>query len=315
MDSASLDDHDVDVVHALEPFGSLEDDDTQHEAMIAEATAAALAASASNTVDVVAVDAAALAAESAANLVDAAGVPVVSMHASSNDRKNEQRRKRYRERVLAEDYNYNEETGETTRRRTPREEGTGGATSSADDSTTGDHSSASRRARDRERYANMTQEERDAYNARRRKQYTQQSDAVRQRRRQRERARYHSMPEDKVKERNAKRARLERERYKKMPKEVLEERNRKRRERAAAARKKKMADVAEAVRTRCLVDRLHLTLRISGYLSRQPSPLKTQSRVTSTPIREKIPRRRALPVPWTRPPPDYSWTTVLLLVG
>lgn len=242
MDEAALVDEHDDVVQDLEPFGSLGDHDIHDDkngsveddtsAMIAEATAAAIASA--TAVDVIAVDAAALAAESAANLVDAAGVPVVPLRPSHSDRKNEQRRKRYRERILDEEV-YDEEAGEASKQR-PRTAST----------CHGDHL-ASRRAKDRDRYANMTPEEREAYNARRRSQYGKQPSSTRQRRRERERIRYHNFSEDDTKERNARRAELERERYKKLSREVLDERNRKRRERAMALRLKKMAEMAEQV--------------------------------------------------------------------
>jgi hypothetical protein len=125
------------------------------------------------------------------------------------DKKNEHRRKRYRE--------------------TPNKDGT--------------HESvlASRRAKDRARYATMTEEQRQAYNAKRREQYHRQSEQSRFKRRDRERARYHSFDPETAKERNQRRAKLERERYQKLTPEELEEKNRKRRERAALARQKKKA--------------------------------------------------------------------------
>ena len=95
---------------------------------------------------------------------------------------------------------------------------------------------------DRQRYAGMTSDQRQQYNAKRREQYHRQSEISRQKRRERERARYHSLNNDAAKDRNARRAKLERERYQKLTPEELEAKNRKRRERAALARQKKDAD-------------------------------------------------------------------------
>ena len=105
---------------------------------------------------------------------------------------------------------------------------------------------AARRLKDRQRYASMTPEQRQAYNAKRREQYHRQSENSRVKRRERERARYHSLTQPAAKERNARRARLERERYQRLSPEELEAKNRKRRERAALARQKKNAAAAAA---------------------------------------------------------------------
>lgn len=98
---------------------------------------------------------------------------------------------------------------------------------------------AARRAKDRERYASMTLEQRENYNLKRRKQYHCQSELSRQNRRNRERERYHSLDAEAAKKRNKKRAKLERERYQRLTPEQLETRNAKRRERSAKARQKK----------------------------------------------------------------------------
>jgi len=95
---------------------------------------------------------------------------------------------------------------------------------------------AKRRRKDRERYSNMTDEQRKAYNAKRREQYHRLSEISRQKRRERERSRYHGLDHVSVKERNARRAKLERERYQRLSPAELEARNRRRRERAAAMR-------------------------------------------------------------------------------
>ncbi len=100
---------------------------------------------------------------------------------------------------------------------------------------------ASRRQKDRDRYASMTNEQREAYNKKRREQYHRQSEISRKKRRERERNRYHSLTADKAKERNARRAALERDRYKKLTPAELAERNAKRRERAAMMRARKKA--------------------------------------------------------------------------
>ena len=81
---------------------------------------------------------------------------------------------------------------------------------------------AQRRQKDRQRYASMTPDQRQIYNAKRREQYHRQSETSRQRRRERERSRYHSLTQDAAKERNARRAKLERERYQRLSPEELE---------------------------------------------------------------------------------------------
>lgn len=106
---------------------------------------------------------------------------------------------------------------------------------------------ASRRQKDRQRYANMTPEQRQVYNAKRREQYHRQTDNSRVKRRERERSRYHSLNNDAAKDRNARRARLERERYQKLSGDELEHKNRRRRERAASARTKKEISAAATV--------------------------------------------------------------------
>lgn len=105
---------------------------------------------------------------------------------------------------------------------------------------------ASRRLKDRQRYANMTPEQRQVYNSKRREQYHRQSEISRIKRRERERSRYHALTADLAKERNARRARLERERYQRLSPDELEQKNRRRRERAAFARQKKEAAAAAA---------------------------------------------------------------------
>ena len=96
-----------------------------------------------------------------------------------------------------------------------------------------------RRRRDRQKYANMTNEERTEYNVKRRAQYHRQSDLSRKKRRERERKRYHALSAEEANERNERRAAMERERYKQLSKEELEERNQRRRERAAQLRREK----------------------------------------------------------------------------
>jgi hypothetical protein len=229
LDDALLQEEDDDHKH--------EDDDDhhRHEEMIAEATAAAIeaAAVASTTVDVsAAANAAVLAAATAATLIDAADVPD-----SKGVVKNEQRRKRYREKTFDE---------------IEAEFPMGGDDISLTDSqkklkaTGGSHEDllAARRLKDRQRYATMTPDQRQAYNAKRREQYHRQSELSRQRRRERERSRYHALAADDAKHRNARRAKLERERYQKLSAEELESKNRKRRERAALNRQKKEAEKA-----------------------------------------------------------------------
>mmetsp|Transcript_5674 Transcript_5674/g.8328 ORF Transcript_5674/g.8328 Transcript_5674/m.8328 type:complete len:572 (+) Transcript_5674:141-1856(+) len=118
------------------------------------------------------------------------------------------------------------------------------ATASTSSSSHEDHLAA-RRLKDRQRYASMTPEQRQSYNAKRRAQYHRQTENSRERRRDRERARYHSLDNNSAKDRNARRARLERERYAKLSPEELKERNRKRRERAKKDRSKSVAVKAE----------------------------------------------------------------------
>ena len=84
---------------------------------------------------------------------------------------------------------------------------------------------AGRRKKDRERYAAMSDEARDAYNAKRRAQYHKQGKDQRQKRRDRERARYHAVDEESRSKRNTRRAEMERNRYKKLTPEQLAERS------------------------------------------------------------------------------------------
>lgn len=105
---------------------------------------------------------------------------------------------------------------------------------------------ASRRMKDRERYASMTPDQREIYNSKRREQYHRQSEASRKKRRERERTRYHSLTQCDAKDRNVRRAALERERYKKLDPGELAARNARRRERAAALRAQKKAAAAAA---------------------------------------------------------------------
>jgi len=105
---------------------------------------------------------------------------------------------------------------------------------------------ASRRMKDRERYASMTPDQREIYNSKRREQYHRQSENSRKKRRERERTRYHSLTLSDAKERNIRRAALERERYKKLDPAELAARNARRRERAAALRAQKKAAAAAA---------------------------------------------------------------------
>lgn len=91
----------------------------------------------------------------------------------------------------------------------------------------------------KERYSNMTPDQRQVYNSKRREQYHRQTENSRHRRRERERLRYHSMPKDMAKNRNERRAKLERERYQKLAPDELDSKNRRRRERAASTRLKK----------------------------------------------------------------------------
>lgn len=211
--------------------------DVDTSAMIAEAAAAAvfavgdvqlavdaaLAADENNTGDDAAAAVAAVAAASvkteAMNVADVAAAHLNAIDAET--KKNEQRRKRYREKSVEE------EPPPPCKK------------------LTGDNhvdQLAIRRKKDRERYANMTPDQRQVYNCKRREQYHRQSEASRQRRRERERERYHSLENDDAKHRNARRAKLERERYQRLNPDQLENKNRKRRERAAAARNKKSHD-------------------------------------------------------------------------
>jgi hypothetical protein len=103
---------------------------------------------------------------------------------------------------------------------------------------------ASRRQKDRERYASMSHEQRDVYNCKRREQYHRQSNTSRKKRRERERIRYHSLTMDRAKERNVRRASLERDRYKRLTADELSARNAKRRGRAASLRHQKKAVAA-----------------------------------------------------------------------
>lgn len=105
---------------------------------------------------------------------------------------------------------------------------------------------ASRRQKDRERYASMSKDQREVYNCKRREQYHRQSETSRKKRRERERVRYHSLAAPRAKERNLRRASLERERYKKLSANELASRNSKRRSRAASLRAHKKAAVAQA---------------------------------------------------------------------
>jgi hypothetical protein len=98
---------------------------------------------------------------------------------------------------------------------------------------------ASRRQKDRDRYASMSLDQREAYNRKRREQYHRQSEESRRKRRERERKRYHSLENDDAKDRNSRRASMERERYKKLSSSDLSLRNARRRERAAVLRAQK----------------------------------------------------------------------------
>ena len=89
-----------------------------------------------------------------------------------------------------------------------------------------------RRDKDRKRYSDMTQSQREQYNAHRRELYHKQGEESRKRRRERERDRYHAIDGEDKKARNERRASLERARYQKLTKEQLDARNAKRRERA-----------------------------------------------------------------------------------
>jgi hypothetical protein len=95
---------------------------------------------------------------------------------------------------------------------------------------------AVRRLKDRDRYAHMTTEQRNAYNKKRRDQYHKQSETTRTKKRERERYRYNSASPDAANKRNSRRAKLERERYAKLTSKDLATKNLKRRERAAESR-------------------------------------------------------------------------------
>jgi hypothetical protein len=119
-----------------------------------------------------------------------------------HDAKLEQRRKRYREKSVEDEANDESKP----KRNVPS------------------HSDqlAARRQKDRQRYASMSAEQRQIYNAKRREQYHRQSENSRQRRRERERSRYHALQQEAAKDRNARRAKLERERYQRLAPEELE---------------------------------------------------------------------------------------------
>lgn len=166
--------------------------------------------------------AAALAHVNTASLKERTPDPEVD---NQTKKKNEQRRKRYREKqseIIANDSeSYNSKRSRLS----------GGSNH--------DEQLTCRRLKDRERYANMTPEQRQVYNSKRREQYHRQTELSRQKRRERERSRYHALPGELAKERNIRRAKLERERYQKLTQDKLEDKNRARRERAAASRHRK----------------------------------------------------------------------------
>jgi len=212
--------------------------DVDTSAMIAEAAAAAvfavgdvqlavdaaLAADRNNNGGDAAAAVAAVAAavkNEAMNVADNAAADLDAIDAET--KKNEQRRKRYREKSVEDEV-------------PPPSKKQASTMHSHEDQL------ASRRMKDRERYASMTPEQRHVYNAKRREQYHRQSEASRQRRRERERERYHSLENEDAKQRNARRAKLERERYQRLNPDQLESKNRKRRERAASSRNKKSQD-------------------------------------------------------------------------
>jgi hypothetical protein len=214
-----------------------------HEVMIAEATAAAIVAAAVGQVDVSAAEnAAALDAATAATLIDAADVPMSVPDETTpppiddaNVKKNENRRKRYREKTFDEiEAEFPDNGDDISITSSQKKKGIVGGTH--------EDLLAARRMKDRQRYATMTADQRQAYNAKRREQYHRQSELSRQRRRERERARYHSLQMEEAKVRNKRRAKLERERYQKLSPEELEAKNRRRRERAALNRQKKEAE-------------------------------------------------------------------------
>ena len=153
--------------------------EADHEEMIAEATAAAIEAAAS-AVDVSAANAAVLAA---ATLIDAADVPSTTANHSSTSSNN--KRKRYREKTFDEIEaefplvvdDEDEDDLEAHRKAHPN--------SNHNNSSSHEDLLAARRLKDRQRYATMTPDQRQAYNAKRREQYHRQSDHSRQRRRER----------------------------------------------------------------------------------------------------------------------------------
>eukprot|EP00977_Amphora_coffeiformis_P000970 scaffold205_cov148-Amphora_coffeaeformis.AAC.1 len=217
----------------------LDEKDAATSALIAEAAAAAMEAAVAD----VDVTAAALAAQDAAAeehhrdqtvalaASAAAAEEAANVAAAANAKKNEQRRKRYREKAVEEEAKQAE--GKKQR------SSTGSVSSQSHEEAL-----AARRLKDRQRYANMTPDQRQQYNQKRREQYHRQTELSRQKRRERERARYHSLTNDAAKDRNTRRAKLERERYQKLSAEELEAKNRRRRERAAMARQKKDSDKA-----------------------------------------------------------------------
>jgi len=201
-------------------------------AMIAEAAAAAVAA----VGDVqLAVDAA-LAAErndegaaaavaavaAAAQATEAENTTNTAFEVDAETKKSEQRRKRYHESLKSI------EEGDSPP-----------AKKQATTQQSHEDQLASRRLKDRQRYASMNPEQRQIYNSKRRDQYHRQSENSRQRRRERERERYHSLENEDAKKRNTRRAKLERERYQRLTPDNLEAKNSRRRERAASARVKK----------------------------------------------------------------------------
>ena len=214
-----------------------------HEVMIAEATAAAIVAAAVGQVDVSAAEnAAALDAATAATLIDAADVPMSVPDEitpppldDAHVKKNENRRKRYREKTFDEiEAEFPDNGDDISMTDLEKKKLIAGGTH--------EDLLAARRMKDRQRYATMTPDQRQAYNAKRREQYHRQSELSRQRRRERERQRYHALQADDAKTRNKRRAKLERERYQKLSPDELEAKNRRRRERAAMNRQRKDAE-------------------------------------------------------------------------
>lgn len=241
---------------------------------ISEAASAAALAEATGTDNDMISDAATAAALSVVKASESEDMDLLHEHdpqqqqISADDdaanRRNEQRRKRYRERGVEEKVHDDQQVdndvegglgvvdvnamieedkmGQLNNNHTTTSVG-GGAQGLGPKKSNNTHEAllAARRLKDRQRYANMTPDQRQVYNSKRREQYHRQSDTSRQKRRERERARYHSLDNDASKDRNTRRARLERERYQKLSPEELEAKNRKRRERAASARAKKEA--------------------------------------------------------------------------